>query len=405
MLSHIRKYHGIALVAGMPLVFLASSTSVYADDRSEADRGKVSIDFRYRLEHVEQTNPLQNALASTLRTRVNAQRALSTMIAFQLEIDHVEVIGDDRYNSTVNLRTDYSVVADPRGTDINQALISIRIPDFDGVVDVGRMRINHLNQRFLGGVGWRQNEQTFDGVRYQHNTQDWRIDLAYIQNVNRVFGPKGPAANERGTLFTGLVQWQLSDQQSLRGYMYDFDFSDWDIRDSQTYGIEYHHTWPMPTGSLQAQVVAARQNDAHQHPQSFSHHYHRFSATMPVLQRAKLELGSERLAGDGISAFQTPLATLHAFQGFTDLFLVTPNDGLRDHFAKVSMSIGQVPLTIGYHQFYADTDRRRYGDEWNITGTYRLQSGVQLLGKFADYRAKSHAVDTRKAWFMVSYTL
>ncbi|WP_194755768.1 alginate export family protein [Aliidiomarina indica] len=404
MLNQVIKNKALVLFASIP-VMLFASPQVYGNSEVVTDPNKIAIDFRYRLEHVDQANPLKNALASTLRTRVNAQRTLHPRVSMVLEVDHVEVLGDKSYNSTVNQRTHYSVVADPRGTDINQAYLRVKMPDQAATLDVGRIRMNQLNQRFLGGVGWRQNEQTFDGLRWQQKFSDWSADIAYIQNVNRIFGPKGPAANERGTLFAGVLQWQVTEHHELRGFIYDFDFNDWHVRDSRTLGVDYQSKWLLASRQVQVQATLARQEDAHQQPQSFSHNYHRFSISAPISEDIKLAIGSERLAGDGVSALQTPLATLHAFQGFTDLFLVTPNDGIRDHFVTLSLPIGKLPISVGYHQFKADTDRRSYGNEWNLTASYRFANGVHVLGKFADYSAKQHAVDTQKAWLMVSYAL
>ena len=47
------------------------------------------------------------------------------------------------------------MVADPDGTEINQALL--RYDHTKGNAVVGRQRINLDNQRFIGSVAWRQN--------------------------------------------------------------------------------------------------------------------------------------------------------------------------------------------------------------------------------------------------------
>ena len=116
-----------------------------------------------------------------------------------------------------------------------------------------------------------------------------------------------------------------------------------------------------------------------------------------------MELGRERLGGNGENAFQTPLATLHAFQGFTDLFLVTPADGLQDHFIKLNHPVGKVQLAVGYHYFSADRNARQYGEEWNLMVHHQFAQGITAQLKLADYRAKHFAVDTTKAWLMLSY--
>ena len=42
-----------------------------------------------------------------------------------IEFENVTDLGGDNYNSTTNGETDYSVVADPDGTEVNQAYLSI----------------------------------------------------------------------------------------------------------------------------------------------------------------------------------------------------------------------------------------------------------------------------------------
>lgn len=366
----------------------------------------VQLELRYRLEHVTQDNALQNALANTLRARVTAHKHVYARLTAEVELDHVAVVGGDTYNSTVNGKGHYSVVADPRGTDVNQALLRYQSQSKATDVAVGRMRINHLNQRFLGGVGWRQNEQTYDGIRLQQRIgEQLKLDVASITNVNRIFGPKGPQANQRGDIYASTLHWQLQKNHQISAFHYDYDFRDWLVQSTQTFGVDYR-------GSVRVQnhapiglhAVIARQTDAHNNPEDYSHHYHRLSAAWKY-NELSAEVGVERLAGNGVTALQTPLATLHAFQGFTDLFLVTPADGVREQFIKVGHRVNNVQLVLGYHRFEADVNRRDYGSEWNIVATKRFRNGIAAQLKYADYQAKNYAVDTRKAWLMLTYYL
>ncbi|MCC5826557.1 alginate export family protein [Alkalimonas sp.] len=394
---------GLAL---LPALLVSSPICAEAANLSKAiNDSTVNLHFRYRLEHVEQDNALKDALASTLRSRLTLATGKAYGFSGLLEVDNVSVLGGETFNSTVHGNSHYSVVADPKGTDINQAALKYQL-SADTSFTLGRQRINHLNQRFLGGVGWRQNEQTFDGYRLQHAfTPTIKLDLARLHNVNRVFGPKGPAANQRGEFTTGLLSWQLSPTQQLAAYGYDLDFNDWAVRSSLTYGLDYQGKWALgEQQSLSLQLAAARQQDRHDAPLSYQHHYHRLQLSW---QQHSLQViaGTERLAGDGSSAFQTPLATLHAFQGFADLFLVTPNDGLRDQWLGLRHPAGPVQLALNYHRYRSDTDGRRYGSEWNLTASYRFSAQLQGLLKLADYQASSLAVDNRKVWLMLSYSI
>ncbi len=169
---------------------LLCSQAVFAQETFSSlfTDAKPILDVRYRYEHVDQDNALKHANAQTLRTRVGFQTGKWYGLSTLVEADNVSRLGDAAYNSTRNGQTDYSAVPDPDGSEINQALL--RYDHAFGSAIAGRQRINLDNQRFVGGVGWRQNEQTYDGVLGQLQPLDkLTLTYAYINNINTIFGP------------------------------------------------------------------------------------------------------------------------------------------------------------------------------------------------------------------------
>lgn len=75
----------------------------------------------------------------------------------RFQVDNVTDILGDKFNAgggnTPN-RTQYRVVADPMGNEINQAWFNLHFSDHN--FKLGRQRIVFDNQRFIGGVAWRQ---------------------------------------------------------------------------------------------------------------------------------------------------------------------------------------------------------------------------------------------------------
>ena len=133
--------------------------------------------------------------------------------------------------------------------------------------------------------------------------------------------------------------------------------------------------------------------------------------TTPVLvQGITGKIGWEHLGGDGVSGFQTPLATLHAFNGWADKFLVTPANGLDDRYASVSGKFGRgkfegkLGWTVAFHDFNADRGGADYGREWDASLSFPLPAGFSGLVKLADYRSDGFARDTRKLWLQVERT-
>src|SRR3990167_4403991 len=188
--------------------------------------GKPILDLRYRYEHVDQDNALNNANAQTIRTRVGFQSGKWYGLSGLIEADNVSRIGDASYNSTRNGQGDYSVVADPDGSEINQALL--RYDHQYGSAVLGRQRINLDNQRFVGGVAWRQNEQTYDGALAQLKPLDGlTLSYAYIDNINTVFGPSNGRydtaanpANIEGHSHLINAQYVLMPELTVTAYQY-----------------------------------------------------------------------------------------------------------------------------------------------------------------------------------------
>lgn len=209
-------------------LILSGSVANAADSISEAfTSGKAHLNFRYRLETVDQDGLSKDATASTLRTRLNFKTDPYKGFNLFVEMDDVTYLGDTNF---ANFRNDklgvYPVVADPKGTDINQVYF-----DFKGekaLFRVGRQRINMDNQRFIGGVGWRQNEQTYDSANLIFTgLTDSVVTYTYTDNVSRIFGPeKGtPAKDLEASNHTLHYKYSKDGFGSLVGYGYLLDFA------------------------------------------------------------------------------------------------------------------------------------------------------------------------------------
>jgi len=188
-------------VTSVSTLFSVLAACSYAADSATSDSAlsklvqdsTTKVSFRYRYEGVDQDGFNNDANANTVRSRLSWSSGKINNFSAKLEFDDVRTIADDDYNSTANGNGSYPVVADPEGTELNQAYIQYKNNGLTATV--GRQRINLDDQRFIGGVGWRQNEQTYDAVRLAYQGKKTHIDYSYISNVNRIFGPDGAKAN------------------------------------------------------------------------------------------------------------------------------------------------------------------------------------------------------------------
>ncbi|MBK6738506.1 MAG: hypothetical protein IPG64_11650 [Haliea sp.] len=104
-------------------------------------KGVLSLDMRYRYEYVDEDGFDDEANASTLRSKVAFQSARYEGFSFLGELSNVSYIGADDFNSTENGKKQYPVVADPDGTELNQAWARYDWKELSGIY--GRQRINY----------------------------------------------------------------------------------------------------------------------------------------------------------------------------------------------------------------------------------------------------------------------
>ena len=149
----------------------------------------------------------------------------------------------------------------------------------------------------------------------------------------------------------------------------------------------------------------ATQSDAKNNPVDYDADYVHAAATWTLKNGHSLGLAYESLSGDQYragAAFRTPLATLHAFQGWADKFLATPDAGIEDVFATVKYKAGNWNLTGVYHDFTAESGSADWGSEIDLSVGRSLGERYGILFKAALYDAEQHRTDTNKYWVMLT---
>jgi hypothetical protein len=399
------KYYKI-LVALIAIFTVSVAIAEEAATISEAiSKGKGKLNFRYRYENVDQDGISKNADASTLKTRINYKTAKWQGWYAEAEADDVSYLGSDDFNNTRNGKTNYPTVADPDGTDINQFYLGFnnKANDFK----FGRQRINLDNQRFVGGVGWRQNEQTYDAVYFQNRSiENATITVGYMDKVLRIFGPEdgSPPRYFRAENTLVNVGYKLGDLGKLTGYGYFWDMEDAATLSSSTIGLRFSGNTALGDNKLLYTLEIADQDDNGDNPNSYSAGYYNIELGL-ALPMLTVKGGIETLEGDATEtgkAFTTPLATLHKFQGWADKFLNTPSQGIEDTYLTLTCAPFGTKVGVTYHQFEADSGSGDWGDELDISIAKKINKNFSILVKYAAYDADQHSVDTDKLWVMLT---
>ncbi len=385
------------------------------------DGGGTWLDLRYRHERVDQSGFERDAVADTLRVRVGARSAAWHGWSALVEADAVLALDGSRHNDTRNGRRGYPVVADPAGAGINQALL--RHATATTTATLGRQRINLDNQRFVGGSAWRQNEQTFDGVYLQLAASPrLALDYAWIGGFDTVFGPSDSPASTRanpsdsgGDSHLLRAALELAPQAKLVAYHYRVELDDMAVTataplgtlDSRTSGLRLEGR----RGPWSYAAEYARQRELAGNPWRLDSRYALAELGYAFDGGLVLKAGLESLGGgqgEGNRAFQTPLATRHAFQGWADVFLTTPAQGVDDRYAGVAAPLAGGSLQAWYHDFVPERGGGRYGRELDLSWAHPVPGVKGLAGllKLACYRSDDAArtVDTAKVWLQLQYS-
>jgi len=370
-------------VQTLPVVQEETSSSGLAEALAA---GSHWVKMRLRYESVDQDSFSDQADALTLRTLLGYKSGDWDGFSMLLEAEDVSPIGDDDFNSTVNGKGSFPVVADPDGTEVNQAFLQYGGFE-DTQVRAGRQRIVLGDARFVGNVGWRQNEQTFDA--YSVNSS--RIDgldvfYAHVTNVNRINGESHAAGNQAMASNLLQISHDLDGFGRLEAFLFDLDYTDTVGASTSTVGATLAGNHETESFELLYRAAFAQQSDAHDNPTDIDAGYMNLELGVQ-LDAVTIKVGQELLEGSGNpgDSFQTPLATGHKFNGWADKFLGTPDAGLEDTYVSLSGTWKGTNLLAVMHQFQSDEGSMDYGDELNLLASRKLDCGPTAGIKYADY--------------------
>ena len=381
------------------------------------NNGAVKIDLNYRYENVNEDNKLDSATGLPLAKQPNTANANTAriragllspvLLGFQgyAEFEGNWAMQPD-FNSTRNSKTGFSTIADPEKAELNQLWLSYNgIPDT--IIKGGRQRIKFDDDRYIGNVGWRLMETTFDSVLVTHVNQQLFglvINAGYIGNVQTF---TDTTENINAPILN--VSYKLGDYGNIIGYGYWLDYIEKENyeKSNETYGLRLTN-FQKPGDTLPiTENLGVVYTAEWAHQQNYGHGQTPYEADRINLMggltawNVTLQGAMEQLNGYGKDKhFDTPLGTNHAFQGWADLFLTTPDNGIRDVFgtAHVLLNRGNVVLTGVYHDFSDDTGGIHYGDEWDFQALWKLGKHYSVLAKYANYSADKFGTDTQKIW-------
>jgi len=399
-------------------------------------KGRPIVDLRGRFESVTDASKTTDANALTFRARLGYETGSWSGLSLQADFD--QIWSNDAYNSTRNGRTAYPVVADPSMTALNRLQLTYA-SDFDTKFVLGRQRLLIGNQRFVGNSGWRQHEQTFDALSATNTSIDsLTLSYAYLYRVNRVYGSSQPVPSNTAPAVTGQASYFKSNSHVMDGiytgvpglrleaYAFLLDLASPGYAtlpvqvtatsrlSTATYGGRGDYAFPLMGGAT-AKIAGefAHQTNYANNPLSFGLNYWLGEGSVSWQGVTGL-VGYEVLEGNGSIGFATPLATLHAFNGWADMFLTTPTNGLKDFYLRAAYALSAdfvaaktLNLNATWHDFRTDKLNTGIGSEWDLQAELVMDANLSVMLKYADYQGSGTTVggfaDKSVLWLQTAY--
>ncbi|MDR6623880.1 alginate export family protein [Caulobacter segnis] len=371
-----------------------------------ANSGQLLLEARTRYEFYDPDGV--DAEAITTRLRLGWRQPISKTLTGLIEMEAIGAI-EDAYADGVHARPGKATIQDPEGVELNRAVVEWR-PNAKLGVDVGRQRIILGNARFVGNVGWRQNEQTFDAIKLVAKpTKTVVVTYAYVDRVRRPLGHKSSQGVWRGDAHLFLAESDLGAIGKASAYAFLMDFKNAPTQSSKTFGVRLAGVRVLKPGlSATWELEHANQKDWGSSPQRYSADYDLVSAGLKTA-RSAASLNLERLEGDGVHAFQTPLATLHSFQGLSDVIGATPAKGVRDVFLRGTTMVGsKQPLKLSgeAHDFDTTVGGQNLGREIDFLVSTPLAKGWTLELGVARFETQGPTYpDATRAWLSLDFKL
>ena len=396
--------------------------------------GRLLLEVRARYEFVDQqkTSVLtKNAEAYTVRTRLGWETGEWNGLRGLVEFEDVRVIGPERF--AVNIpgatspplngadKAKFPVVNDPPVTELNRLQLSWT-PNANFAGTLGRQRILIDDQRFVGNVGWRQDEQTFDALRLDANWRRLKLTYAYVTHVNRILGEEKDWNSDS---HLANLTWSWAEQLRLQGFLYALDFENSRQNTSFTYGAKLSGKAWVNLYQLAYNATWARQSDWRHNTEKYQLDYYGGDVT-GTFDIYSAKVSYEVLEGNGFRGFTTPLATTHAFQGWADAWVqpLGGNQGFVDGLKDFNVTFNVKPrfkrpyffntdIIVRYHWFEDQRTGASLGRELDAQIQAAITPKLTAALKYADFE-RDHVVpigtatppaSRTKFWFTLEYKL
>ncbi|MEJ2247003.1 MAG: hypothetical protein P8Y80_13145, partial [Acidobacteriota bacterium] len=225
---------------------------------------------------------------------------------------------------------------------------------------------------------------------------------AHLFTVRRIFGDSKPM---NSNLFNASVQIDKAVKLTAYAYLLDYKNEDDFVLNTHSFGFRLSGERNVYKGwNALYDLEYARQVEGGDNPNDVEENYYRLEGGASKGNYFIFKAGHEVLGGSpDTGQFNTPLATLHIWNGWADKFLTTPVNGLKDTYFSLGSNPKRFGLNVVFHRFRSETGSLDYGREVDLLLSYRSPWEQVFAFKTAFYRADLFSEDTDKIMVYTTY--
>ncbi|MCB0278971.1 MAG: alginate export family protein [Calditrichaeota bacterium] len=352
-------------------IFLLCLVSAFTQQEPGIDW---NFSIRSRSNH-ELYNDIDNTF-SELRSRLSMTYRADKSISAFIQLQDSRVFGQEA-----------STLSNSLNLDLHQAFFEIdHLFDTDFNLKIGRMEVNHANQRIIGAVGWHNVGRSLDGAVFSYASESVLIDLFSHKIIETPFD------NDSLNIALNGLRAKLKLDKDLNAELYYYSLNTRRINtnlqtlgayiigeaDKFYYDAQFAYQFgPIATGiDFDALYLYGRLG------------YH-------LTEDHKLSVAYELLSGDDgadptkVKTFSPFFGTNHKFNGFMDKFFVGVHkianiNGLNDLIVSFTTLKS---LNFDFHFFSNNQDAFRgaqklsssIGNEIDVTYQYSYSENLSVL--------------------------
>ncbi|MEL6557073.1 MAG: alginate export family protein [Bacteroidota bacterium] len=277
------------------------------------------------------------------------------------EGESVVALTPDLYFDGVNGLTDRTNVTDPETLELNQMYVSYNDTLNGGTVinfKVGRQAAIVEDERFIGRVSARQDDQTFDAIygKLLNDDKGVSFEYAYMYQVNRLIAEVGDWRSDSHAFMLGFYKNPMA-RVGIFSHLLDFQ-DDSPGQSNQTFGITIDRSKiPQDRTAVTYQTAFAYQSEYGDNPIAYDAFLINAEVGVSVPGAGVFRLGYELASSDnGVASYQFPLSTGQRLHRISDKFINPPADGLHNpYFTAESRNIfWGIGGWLGYHTYFSE---------------------------------------------------